>query len=207
MVENEIILIKEVYDLKHAEKLASLVNEVCLFAHQHSLKIEAFCINSGPGSYTGLRIGVSFAKGFCFASNTYLISVTHDEVILWNLINNSLTNQTDFIIINVDSREGEVFAAVYESRGKEIIQMQPIIISEGKLDMFFERGRVLCVGNGNEKLKLKYEYNKNFIYLKLEFSMNAMALLATQKFNLKNYVNLADFEPNYVKPAFINLKN
>lgn len=154
--------------------------------------LEAISVTSGPGSYTGLRIGVSTAKGLCYALNIPLISVDS----LTSL--SHLTNQINQNICTViDARRMEVFGAIF-SKDKSIIK--PISADIITADSYKDFEPFIVIGDGSEKLMDLWKGRKNITFdLSINSSASGQILEANKKFKNNNFEDLAYFEPFYLK--------
>jgi len=187
-------------DYSHAEKLHVFIEDVLREAQIEFSDLSAVCVGKGPGSYTGLRIGVSAAKGICFALDIPLIAVQSLEVLA-----SSVSIDTGVIIPMLDARRLEVFSAVFDAQGKNIRKTEAQIIDPTSFVEYLEQGPVYFVGDGVEKCK-EIILHKNAIFIDAHFpSAKEMVLLADKKFKAKEFEDVAYFEPFYLKD-FIGIK-
>jgi tRNA threonylcarbamoyladenosine biosynthesis protein TsaB len=198
----ETIVLKEDYDknYSHAEKLHVYIDAVLKEAKVASKDLDAIAISKGPGSYTGLRIGVSAAKGLCFALDKPLISVATLE---------ALAHQVDcndgVIVSMLDARRMEVYSAVFDTDYKQIRETEAQILNENSFSDYLEKGKVYFIGDGVEKTKMLINHpNAVFVEDKLP-SSNEMSLLAFNKYKISDTEDVAYFEPYYLKD-FVALK-
>lgn len=179
----------------HAEKLHDFILEVLKFSNLKMNDIEAVAVSKGPGSYTGLRIGVSAAKGICFALDVPLISVPT----LSSLANSIKIKKGEYIIPMIDARRMEVYSSVFDDEYKQIRETKAEIINEGSFSEFLNQGKVYFLGDGAEKCKELIQ-NNNAVFLENYFpSANEMAKLSYRNFNSNNFEDVAYFEPYYLK--------
>jgi tRNA threonylcarbamoyladenosine biosynthesis protein TsaB len=177
----------------HAEKLHVFIEEILLNAGINSKDLNAIAISSGPGSYTGLRIGVSAAKGLCYALDIPLISV--DTL-------TSLASQakvTDGIVIPmIDARRMEVYSAIFNANNEIIRKVEAEILSESSFDNFAET--IYFVGDSNEKAKAVLN-KPNFVFLDeiVYPSAKDMSVISYKKFTQNSFEDLAYYEPYYLK--------
>lgn len=177
----------------HAEKLHVFIEEILLNAGISSKDLNAIAISSGPGSYTGLRIGVSTAKGLCYALDIPLISV--DTL-------TSLASQakvTDGIVIPmIDARRMEVYSAIFNANNEIIRKVEAEILSESSFDNFAET--IYFVGDSNEKAKAVLN-KPNFVFLDeiVYPSAKEMSVISYKKFTQNSFEDLAYYEPYYLK--------
>lgn len=189
----------------HAEKLAVFVNELLTESSLNITDLNAIAISSGPGSYTGLRIATSLAKGLCYPFNTPLISLSSLLVLAEKFIqeNRNSMEQDDLICPLMDARRMDVFTAVYSSHGEIIFPPAAIELQSDFLIDLLNTRRIHFIGNGASKLaSLIHHPNANY-FPDFKTSSSSMSLLAFQKFLTTSFEDLAYFEPDYLKEAFI----
>jgi tRNA threonylcarbamoyladenosine biosynthesis protein TsaB len=198
----ETIVLREDYDknYSHAERLHVYIDEVLNEAKIKPKDLDAIAISKGPGSYTGLRIGVSAAKGLCFSLDKPLISVATLEALAHQVPNN------DGVIVSMlDARRMEVYSAIFDSRYNQIRETQAQILNADSFGAYLEKGKVYFIGNGVEKTKELISHpNAIFIENKLP-SSNEMSLLSYAKYRKSDTEDVAYFEPYYLKD-FVALK-
>ncbi|MEW4923583.1 tRNA (adenosine(37)-N6)-threonylcarbamoyltransferase complex dimerization subunit type 1 TsaB [Algibacter sp. 2305UL17-15] len=184
----------------HAEKLHVFIDAILNEANVSRDALDAIAVSKGPGSYTGLRIGVSAAKGLSFALDKPLISVPTLEALAHQV-------QTDngVIVAMLDARRMEVYSAIYDSDYNEIRETEAQILEATSFSDYLELGKVYFIGNGVEKTKtLIMHPNAVFVENKLP-SANEMGLVAFNKYKINDFEDVAYFEPYYLKD-FVALK-
>ncbi len=189
------LAVKEDYNgsYSHAEKLHLFIQEILGENNLKLSNLDAVAISTGPGSYTGLRIGVSAAKGLCFSLDIPLISVPT----LTALANQ--VEQQGIVIPMLDARRMEVYAAVFNSEKEQILKTSAIILEPGSFHEFLEKDQVYFIGSGVEKFqKICGHPNANFIENKLP-SAKEMVEIAVSKHKKSDFENVAYFEPYYLK--------
>lgn len=179
----------------HAEKLNTMIIDLLEEEGVDWNDIDAIAVSEGPGSYTGLRIGVSTAKGLCYARNLPLIAINS----LASLANRAASNAHDYRCPMFDARRMEVYAAVYDQNNKEVKSTEPVIIDEFSFKDLLENGSVLFMGPGAEKCQDVIVHPNTNFDLTTNVSARGMVKLAEQNFQEKNFVDVAYFEPNYLK--------
>lgn len=200
--EGETFILKEDYGngYSHAEKLHVYIEDVLNQAKLTLKDIDAIAISKGPGSYTGLRIGVSTAKGLCFAADKPLISIATLEALA-----HQVKADNGVIIPMLDARRMEVYSAIFDANYKEIRETRAQVLEETSFSSYLEQGKVYFVGNGVEKTKTLINHpNAIFIEGKLP-SANEMSSLAYNKHKKDDIEDVAYFEPYYLKD-FIAIK-
>ncbi|MDB9720493.1 tRNA (adenosine(37)-N6)-threonylcarbamoyltransferase complex dimerization subunit type 1 TsaB [Winogradskyella sp.] len=200
--DGETLLLKEdnTPGFSHAEKLHLFIDEIISNSEYKTSDIDAIAVSKGPGSYTGLRIGVSSAKGLCYALNKPLIAIDTLE----SLAHQVSTNE-GLIIPMLDARRMEVYAAIYNYNYESQREIKAEILKEDSYSELLETNKVYFVGSGVEKTKALINHpNAVFIEDKLP-SANEMALLAEIKHKKSDTEDVAYFEPYYLKD-FVALK-
>ena len=181
----------------HAERLHVFIEQVCVDAKIDLSVLNAVAVSQGPGSYTGLRIGVSAAKGLCYALAIPLISV--DTL---SSLASKVTVDSGFIVPMVDARRMEVYSAVFSYDLKKIRSIEAEILTEDSFSNLDET--VYFLGDCNEKAKTVLT-QPNFIFLD-QFvypSANEMSVISFEKFSKNDFEDVAYFEPYYLKDFLI----
>lgn len=183
----------------HAEKLHPFISEVAKTAGVALSTIDAVAVSKGPGSYTGLRIGVSAAKGFAFAFNIPLISVDTLRSLAM-----SITIEEGVLVPMLDARRMEVYAAVFDNQYVQLRDIQAQIIDESSFSEFLRTSKVYFLGDGAEKCK-ETIVHKNAVFIDGKYpSSKEMAHLSYQKFADGLFEDVAYFEPFYLKDFIAN---
>lgn len=194
--DGQLLSLCEEYDDKygHSEKLHQFV-EWALEGTEIKMKdLDAVCVSKGPGSFTGLRIGVSAAKGFCYGLNIPLLSLTSLEI----LAQTQIGKDYDLIIPMIDARRMEVYTAVFDSNGKQISETEAKILDENSFSRFKDK-KIIFVGDGVEKSKTILQLpNADFIE-GAHPSAKSMIGPAETKFKKGEFEDVAYFEPFYLK--------
>lgn len=203
LTENgEIISFREINEgFSHAEKLTVFISEVLDEAGIKVKDLQAIAVSSGPGSYTGLRIGVSVAKGLCLAIDKPLISISTLESMAWGAKSKINKNDSDILFCPmIDARRMEVYTALYDLQLKCFHPSSAIILSEDFFAGESKGKKVYYFGDGAEKCRIILNNHSEFIFYPEIFpSAKFMAVLALDKFKNKQFENLSLFEPFYLK--------
>jgi tRNA threonylcarbamoyladenosine biosynthesis protein TsaB len=202
-MDGELLALVELNEdnFSHAEKLHTFILEVLKKANKEMKDIDAVAISSGPGSYTGLRIGVSAAKGLCFSLDKPLISIPT----LTSLANAITVEKGDMIISVLDARRMEVYSAVFDFEQKQKREIRAQIINENSFSEYLEKGKVYLLGDGAFKCKETIHHD-NAVFLEGYFpSAKEMADLSYKKYIKNNFEDVAYFEPFYLKD-FVAIK-
>jgi len=179
----------------HAEKLHVFIDEILKENNFKIDDLDAVAISKGPGSYTGLRIGVSAAKGLCFAKDIPLISVPT----LTALAKQVTPNKGEQIIPMLDARRMEVYSAVFDSAFNQIRETKAQVLSEDSFQEELAKGKVYFIGNGVAKFReICSQQNAEFIEERLP-SAKEMGQIAYDKYKISDIEDVAYFEPYYLK--------
>ena len=159
---------------------------------------DAVCVSMGPGSYTGLRVGVSTAKGLCFGSGKPLIAVGTLDTLVAQAASEAEGTSYRHIIPMIDARRMEVYSAVFSPDGRQITETAPVIIDENSFAQYLEEGDVLFIGDGAGKCADVITHpNAHFIQCNPKAS--SMAQPASAAYKEKRFKDVAYFEPFYLK--------
>lgn len=184
----------------HASLLSIFVQKALDFAKSNCAKIDAIAVSAGPGSYTGLRIGVSTAKGLCFGLNIPLISIDTLQII--NISAKSKINtayENILLCPMIDARRMEVFCALYKYDGTIFSEIKAEIITENSFADIVKNHTIYFFGTGADKCKtLLHHHNYRFIDNIYPLAEN-MISLSNRKFQQKTFEDIAYFEPYYLK--------
>ncbi len=158
-------------------------------------KLNAIAVTAGPGSYSGLRVGMASAKGLCYALNIPMIAINTLEVMALSSINQ---NKQALYCPMIDARRMEVFTAVYDDSLKEILQPCAMIINKDSFKDLLQKHTIYFFGSGSIKLKDILQ-DQHAIFLNKEITPDAMACLSYKKFINNNFENIASLTPLYLK--------
>ena len=201
--EGKMLAIKEhdTPNYSHSEQLHVFIEEIAKKAAISLSELDAIAVSKGPGSYTGLRIGVSAAKGLCFSLDIPLISIAT----LKSMAFQAKAAKVDFVIPVLDARRMEVYAHVFDTNLNTIRETKADIIDAESYAEYTQKGKVLLVGNGAEKCQAILEHNSFSFDTTIVPSAAEMAILSFEKYKKENFEDVAYFEPYYLKD-FIALK-
>lgn len=194
--KGELLAIQELNDgnYSHAEKLHPFIQQVMEEAKLSFNDVDAVAVSKGPGSYTGLRIGVSAAKGLCFAFDKPLISIETLQSLA-----HKVSTEEGVIIPMLDARRMEVYAAVYNSKHEQVRDIKAEIIAENSFQEYLLKGKVYFLGDGAEKCK-EVITHENAVFIDGEFpSAKEMVKLSFDKYKKNDIEDVAYFEPFYLK--------
>lgn len=185
-------------DYSHAENLTLFIEDVVKKASVKFSDIDAIAVSKGPGSYTGLRIGVSAAKGLCYALNKPLIAVDTLQYIALNV--SKKQPQAGLLCPMFDARRMEVYCAVYDFQNKVIIPTAAEIIDKNSFADLLSKNKLFFFGNGAEKCKPVFASCENAVFLEGVLPSAAdMVPLSENAYNHSQFENVAYFEPYYLK--------
>ncbi len=185
----------------HAESLHVFIDDVLKSANIGRKQLDAIAVSKGPGSYTGLRIGVSAAKGLSYALDIPLISI--DTL---HSLAHQINVDVGVIIPMLDARRMEVYSAIYDYKYQKMRDTEAQILDETSFKVNLELSKVYFIGNGVEKAKTLITHtNAVFVEEKLPSALQ-MGPLAYRKYLVKDTEDTAYFEPYYLK-EFIGLKH
>lgn len=188
----------------HAEKIMQLIDESLRESGLKPKDLDAICVSEGPGSYTGLRIGTSTAKGLCYALSIPLISVSS----LKGIANAAIIKHSEGNLFcpMIDAKRMEVYCAFYDKFGKCVMKTGNVILTPESFKTSMEKGPVVFCGNGTAKCKEIIYRNPNAIFSSILSSAAYLISDAYNSWKNKKFENVAYFEPFYLK-EFITAKS
>ncbi|GGD41126.1 tRNA (adenosine(37)-N6)-threonylcarbamoyltransferase complex dimerization subunit type 1 TsaB [Emticicia aquatilis] len=211
--DGKLLSVSELYNEKSSSgMLTTLIEHVVKTASLKLQEVDAIAVAKGPGSYTGLRIGVSTAKGLCFTLEKPLIAINTLEAMAFSIFDlksdaqNPVTNLQSSIVNllcpMLDARRMEVYCAVYKADSLEVIEpTQAKIIDETSFADLLEKHQIIFFGDGAEKCRTTLGANPNAVFLNHTIypSAKSIGALANGAFEQQQFENVADFEPFYLK--------
>ena len=201
--DEETLILKEDNDsgYSHAEKLHLYIKWVIDHSSFKPSDLDAISVSKGPGSYTGLRIGVSTAKGLCYALDKPLIAVPTLEALAYQIKVDS-----GLIVPMLDARRMEVYTAIFDKDYRLHSETRAQILDHSSFKKTLDLNPMYFLGNGIEKLKTVLNHsNAHFIEGKLP-SASTLGIIANKKFKMNNFEDVAYFEPYYLKD-FVGIKS
>lgn len=184
----------------HAVKLGVYVDEALSFIDAHGIPLEAVAVSCGPGSYTGLRIGVSMAKGICYGRDVKLISIPTLELMAVPVLIGEHPAEEDALIVPMlDARRMEVYAKVMDRALKEVRPIQADIVDADTYKEYLDRRTVYFFGNGAEKCMEVINHPNARLVKGIEPLAKNMAPLAEKRFVEGKFEDVAYFVPFYLK--------
>ena len=196
--DGELMIQKELLseEFSHSEQLHPFIEEVLKESGLKSSSLSAIAISKGPGSYTGLRIGVAAAKGLCFALDLPLIALNTLEI----MVQPYEVSPYSFIIPMLDARRMEVYTAIFDETKKWIQETMAEVLTENTFTSIVNEQSCLIIGDGAIKFKTLHPKINASYTNEIHYPVaKDMITLAWKKFNAKEFEDLAYFEPFYLK--------
>jgi len=188
----------------HAEIITLFIDELITGADLQYKDIDAVAVSSGPGSYTGLRIGVSTAKGLCFAIDKPLIAVETLAAMAQGIIAEGNVDNQTLLCPMIDARRMEVYTALFDAKGKVVKPTSAEIIDQDSFAQQLQDYKILFFGDGAEKCREILSVNPNAQFIS-GFANSATYLTkrAFEKFSNSEFEDVAYFEPYYLKDFLV----
>ncbi|MEQ8324734.1 MAG: tRNA (adenosine(37)-N6)-threonylcarbamoyltransferase complex dimerization subunit type 1 TsaB [Vicingaceae bacterium] len=197
--ENLLASKEEGESYRHSELLHLFIKEVLDRGNKKPIDLDAVAVGSGPGSFTGLRIGYAAAKGLCYALKIPLISVSTLELMTRAALQLPVSHQKSLCPM-IDARRMEVYSCIFNTELKITRPLQAVIVEEDSYKEDLETGPLLFFGDGMPKIKKLFQTHPNAYFLEhIMPSSLFMAPVAVQKFESKDFEDTAYAEPLYYK--------
>jgi len=187
----------------HAAFIQPAIKKLMLIAGYPLSDIDAVAVSNGPGSYTGLRVGLSTAKGICYALDKPLILINTLEIIASAAIGYSTGNDDKamFFCPMIDARRMEVFTAVYDYNLQQTVTPTALILTEQSFSNLLDQHTIMFSGSGSEKFRTLIK-NDNTIFLNMQHDARHMQTIAENMYLLKTFADKAYSEPYYLKKFY-----
>lgn len=196
--EGKLIASQELLQEKsHSQSLAIMIRDILASAHIDKKDLKAIAVSEGPGSYTGLRIGTSTAKGLCFALSIPLIAINSLFAMASGV--NKFNKTNSLLVPMLDARRMEVYCMQVSSASEIITETEAKIIDEGSYAKELEKGQIIFFGNGADKCSEVIRHQNAVFLNHIHTSAVHMGELAYEKFVINDFEDLAYFEPFYLK--------
>ncbi len=209
----------------HSEKLLSLIDDTLTSHITYRTSLNGIAVSIGPGSFTGLRIGLSVAKGLCYAWNKPLVPVPTLQALAWNVLLDNIAQENDFVLPMLDARRSEAYVALYQKKGSELVEVHPVraISVERCLELILgsqqegreynslpaNSGKVFVLGDASTKFRDHLEHlessvvHRIFLPAEQQQCRAASVGLVGEKMLVNGITaDLASLEPMYVKEFF-----
>lgn len=186
----------------HSEKITLFIKEVLEETGIQAEQLDAVAVSKGPGSYTGLRIGVSTAKGVCYAADRPLLAIDTLHAMAYGMATRLADNlqASDLLIPMIDARRMEVYRAVFDAQLNSVSNTEALVVDEHSFDDLLEHHQLWLFGDGAPKLSPLFQ-NQPKIHIVDDLWPSAayMAELADKALTFNDFVDVAYFEPFYLK--------
>ena len=183
----------------HAERLGTMVDEALSFTDNHAIPFDAVAVSCGPGSYTGLRIGVSMAKGICYGRNLKLIAVTTLELLCVPVLLREIAEEDALLCPMLDARRMEVYAGLYDRALKPVREIGADIVTEDTYKEYLDAHPVYFFGNGAQKCMETINHPNAHLIEGIEPLAKWMQPLAERRLLNEQFEDVAYFVPYYLK--------
>lgn len=186
-----------------ASQLSVLIDQLFKRTGVQPSQLSAVAVSAGPGSYTGLRIGVATAKGFCYALNIPLIAVNTLELLAYQVVSQNGLSGNELLCPMLDARRMEVYTLLATADLKIIELTEAKIIDGLSYQSWLEKNKILFFGNGSDKCKEMIRHANAVFIPDIIPSAAKLGEMAFQKFKSNQFENLATYEPYYLKDFMV----
>lgn len=165
--------------------------------------LKAIGVTGGPGSYTGIRVGLATAKGLCFGLNIPMMMFNTLELMAFSAIRDFSNEEKDALFCPmIDARRMEIFTAVYDKDLNKIIEPAALVLEENSFEGLIQKHPFFFFGSGAQKFEKLALYSQNLICLLSDVSTESLAAFSWNKFQGKSFENLENSHPYYVKDFY-----
>ena len=186
----------------HAIWIHQAIEDMRIEANLSWSDIDGVTVSNGPGSYTGLRVGLSTSKGISFSLNRPLITIGTLEMMAWGM--KEMTSE--WICPMIDARRMEVYYAIYRNDLSVVEGPSAKILQQKSFDEYLHDHQIVFAGSGSKKFQESSFSHKNATFVNLVFDCRLLLLPSLKKFREKEFADLAYAEPLYVKEFFSTMK-
>ena len=183
----------------HAERLGTMTDEALSFTDNHAIPFDAVAVSCGPGSYTGLRIGVSMAKGICYGRDLKLIAVPTLELLCVPVLLREIPEEDALLCPMLDARRMEVYAGIYTRALKPVREIGADVVTVETYKPYLEKHPVYFFGNGAQKCMETINHPNAHLIKGIEPLAKWMQPLAERRFLNEQFEDVAYFVPYYLK--------
>jgi tRNA threonylcarbamoyladenosine biosynthesis protein TsaB len=206
-IHGKVLLERETNEEKsHASRLTVFIQEILAEQGIKIADLDAIAVGKGPGSYTGLRIGISAAKGLCYGADKPIIAVSTLRILLQQILSNPthtmakiLAKPDTLLCPMIDARRMEVFTCLYNTRAEEVEPIAARIIDQDTYSAWFSSHNIVFFGSGMDKCRTVLHDKKALFVAGIQPHAASLAPLAEEKFNQGAFEDVAYFEPFYLK--------
>lgn len=189
----------------HAAAMVLYVQQVLREQGVTAADLDAVAVSAGPGSYTGLRVGVATAKGLCYAWNKPLLAVPTLQMMAQGA-KAAIQDENAWYCPMLDARRQEVFTAIYDAALQPVMEPQALVLEPASLNAWLAQKKIYFFGNGSPKWAAMLPSIDNAVFVPYEMNAADMAPLAEQLFRQKAFADLAYFSPFYLKGFYFPQK-
>ncbi|MBE6258998.1 MAG: tRNA (adenosine(37)-N6)-threonylcarbamoyltransferase complex dimerization subunit type 1 TsaB [Prevotella sp.] len=183
----------------HAERLGTMVDEALSFTDNHAIPFDAVAVSCGPGSYTGLRIGVSMAKGICYGRDLKLIAVPTLELLCVPILLREISEEDALLCPMLDARRMEVYSGIYDRGLRAVREIRADIVDENTYKEYLDEHPVYFFGNGAKKCISTINHPNAHLIDRIEPLAKWMQPLAEKRYQNEQFEDVAYFVPYYLK--------
>lgn len=183
----------------HSTLLSKYVQDALTYVRSREMRLDAVAVSIGPGSYTGLRIGLSEAKGIAFGLKVPLIGVNTLQLLAVSAMFRDFYNDDVLFAPMIDARRMEVYTAVYDTALAAHVEPQAMVLDEGSFASLLERHSMVLVGNGAEKASRVIKHKNVIVASDIKPEALNMMALAEKAFREGNFIDVAYSTPLYLK--------
>lgn len=187
----------------HAAWLQPAIQDLLNSAGIGLKQLNAIAVSIGPGSYTGLRIGLSTAKGLCYALNIPLMAIGTLDMMAE--AGSKKNYNTDLLCPMIDARRMEIFTAVYKKNKEKLLEPCAMIIDENSFSDLLKNNSILFYGNGSDKLK-RLINDQRAIFDNIEINASELIKISNKRFHIEDFNSIAYTEPMYIKQFYTPIK-
>lgn len=183
----------------HAERLGTMVDEALSFTDSHAIPFDAVAVSCGPGSYTGLRIGVSMAKGICYGRNLKLLAVPTLELLCVPVLLREMVEEDALLCPMLDARRMEVYAGIYDRALRPVREIRADIVTAETYKDYLDAHPIYFFGNGAGKCMDTISHPNAHLIEGIEPLAKWMQPLAERRFLNEQFEDVAYYVPFYLK--------
>ena len=185
--------------LGHAEKLGTMVDEALSFTDNNAIPFDAVAVSCGPGSYTGLRIGISMAKGICYGRNLKLIAVPTLELLCVPVLLREIPEEDALLCPMLDARRMEVYAGIFDRALKPVREIGADVVTAETYKSYLDERPIYFFGNGAKKCMDTINHHNAHLIEGIEPLAKWMQPLAERRMLNEQFEDVAYFVPFYLK--------
>jgi tRNA threonylcarbamoyladenosine biosynthesis protein TsaB len=189
----------------HAATMALFVKEILATQEVTPDQLDAIAISAGPGSYTGLRVGVATAKGLCYAWGKPLLAISTLQMMAQGASSELLDEQAYYCPM-LDARRQEVYTAIYDYAGHDVKPPSALILTPDAFHTWLEERKIYFFGDGSTKWQQLMKPHQHAVFVPYNISATHMTLLSEAAFEQQHFADIAYFSPFYLKPFYFPAK-